>query len=199
MVFIGRGERQGKKRLFVLIASVQEGGYRRLFLEVLHWKKAALAPWGGEGVQEGTIILSEVFQPSDDFWTLRWNGRTFVLRYAGDSMELDCKKRRVLDLDCAEELIADLPEVQALMDQITQHEGVTPMIITESEPDPRAKAGTEAAMYQIYVGENHQTHTVRRLTFAVDARTRRVFIYDDARGKRIPLAQCRNKNQRGCP
>ena len=106
VALIGRGKQKGKEKLFVLIASVQEGGYRRLFLLPLDWDKAALAHGKGEGVRAGTVILSNIFEPTDDFWTLRWNGQTFVLRYFGEEMDPECGQRRVLDLECAEKLKA---------------------------------------------------------------------------------------------
>jgi len=81
VALIGRAEEKGKGRLFVLIASVREGGYRRLFLQpLLEWNKAALA------AKERRLILSHIFGPSDDFWWLIWNGKTFDSRYAGDDM-----------------------------------------------------------------------------------------------------------------
>lgn len=80
VALIGRGEQKGRARLFLLIASMEKGRYRRLFLEHLDWNKAALA------AKEAKLILSMIFGPTDDFWTLRWTGKTFVLRYAGEEM-----------------------------------------------------------------------------------------------------------------
>jgi hypothetical protein len=86
VALIGRGRQKGKEKLFLLIASRQKSDYRRLFLQPLGWDKAALAASDGTGLKAGTIILSDIFHAADDYYTLRWNGRTFVLRYAGDEM-----------------------------------------------------------------------------------------------------------------
>ena len=80
VALIGRGRQKGKEKLFLLIASRQKSDYRRLFLQPLDWDKAALA------AKEGNLILSMFFGPTDDFWWLRWNGKTYLLRYADDDM-----------------------------------------------------------------------------------------------------------------
>jgi hypothetical protein len=80
VALIGRGRQKGKEKLFVLIASQQKGQYRHAFLQPLDWDKAALA------VRDGTLILNKIFGPTDDFWWLRWNGKTYLLRYAGAEM-----------------------------------------------------------------------------------------------------------------
>jgi len=80
VALIGRGTRQGKEKLFVLIAAQQHSQYRRLFLQALDWDKAALAATNGK------LILSMFFGATDDFWWLRWTGNTYLLRYAGDEM-----------------------------------------------------------------------------------------------------------------
>ena len=178
---IGRGDEGGKKRLFLLIASVEKNGYHRLFLEALEWDKAALM------TQDRILILSEIFYASDDFWKLVWNGKTFEFHYAGEDMGQDCSKVDFLSPSCAEELIMDLPEVQSLAEEISKHKGVRPIIIVESEPDPNAKSGTEEAAFRVYFGEDHKTHSVRVLTFLIDAETRQIFVYDDALSERIPL------------
>jgi hypothetical protein len=189
VALIGRDDRGGKKRLFVLIASVQKNGYQRLFLETLEWDKAALT------TQDGTLILSEIFYASDDFWKLIWNGKTFEFHYAGEDMGQDCSKVDFLSPSCAEELIMDLPEVQSLAEEISKHKGVTPIIIVESEPDPNANPGTEEAAFRVYFGEDHKTHTVRVLTFSVDAQTRKIFVYNDALSQRIPYEEWKKKKK----
>jgi hypothetical protein len=34
--------------------------------------------------KDGNLILSAFFGPTDDFWWLRWNGKTYLLRHARD-------------------------------------------------------------------------------------------------------------------
>jgi hypothetical protein len=80
IALIGRGRQNGKVRLFVLIASRAANQYRRQFLQPLDWDKAALA------MANGQLVISTVFGPTDDFWWLRWDGKRYVLRYAGDDM-----------------------------------------------------------------------------------------------------------------
>jgi hypothetical protein len=89
----------------------------------------------------------------------------------------------------------DLPEVEALAEQISKHKGVSPIIMVEAEPDLNAKPGTEEAGFRVYFGEDHKTHTVRVLTFSVDARTRKIFVYNDALSERIPYEEWKNKKK----
>jgi hypothetical protein len=102
-------------------------------------------------------------------------------------MGQDCSKVDFLSPSSAEELFIDLPEAQLLAEEISKHKGVRPIIIVESEPDPNAKSGTEEAAFRVYFGEDHKTHSVRVLTFLIDAETRQIFVYDDALSERIPL------------
>jgi hypothetical protein len=77
VALIGRGRQNGKDRLFVLVASRALNQYRRQFLKPLDWNKAALA------AADGQLILGTFFGPTDHFWWVRWDGRDYVLRYAG--------------------------------------------------------------------------------------------------------------------
>jgi hypothetical protein len=81
IALIGRGRENGKDRLFVLIVSRATNQYRRRFLQPLDWSKAALA-----AAANGHLIISMVFGPTDDFWWLRWDGKRYVLRYAGNDI-----------------------------------------------------------------------------------------------------------------
>jgi len=173
----------------VLIASVEKNGYRRLFLEALEWDKAALT------TQDRTLILSEIFYASDDFWKLVWDGKTFEFHYAAEDMGQDCSKVEFLSPSCAEELIMDLPEVKSLAEEISKHKAVRSIIIVEAEPDSNAKRGTEEAAFRVYFGEDHGTHTVRVLTFSIDAETRQIFVYNDALSQRIPYEEWKKKKK----
>ena len=139
--------------------------------------------------------MSEMFYPSDDFWKLVWNGETFEFHYAGEDMGQDCSKVEFLSPSCAEELIMDLPEVESLAERISKHKGVRPIIIVEAEPDPNAKTGTEEAAFRVYFGEDHKTHTVRVMTFSVDGRTRKIFVYNDALSQRISYEEWKKRKK----
>lgn len=86
VALIGRGERDGRSTLFVLIASATKDGQRVLYLEPLDWSAAAVAIAEEQGRRYPRLLLTENFQPSDDFFYLFWNGRTFDLVYAGELM-----------------------------------------------------------------------------------------------------------------
>ena len=60
-------------------------------------------------------------------------------------------------------------------------------------PDAKAKAGEPAAAYEIYVGENHVSHTVRVMTFIVDAYDGNVSVYDVVTNRIIPIEQYRKQ------
>jgi hypothetical protein len=107
----------------------------------------------------------------------------------------DCSEIDFLTPSCAEELIMDLPEVESLAEQISKHKGVSPIIMVEAEPDLNAEPGTEEAAFRVYFGEDHGTHTVRVLTFSLDAQARKIFVYNDALSERIPFEEWKNKKK----
>ena len=89
----------------------------------------------------------------------------------------------------------DLPEVQSLAEEISKHKGVRPIIIVESEPGPNANPAAEEAAFRVYFGEDHKTHTVRVLTFSVDAQTRQIFVYSETLSERIPYEEWPKKKK----
>lgn len=59
------------------MACARKDGHRRLFLSHVDWDKAALARSEGGRIRAGAIKLTNMVDPSDDFGTPGWNGRTF--------------------------------------------------------------------------------------------------------------------------
>jgi hypothetical protein len=99
--------------------------------------------------------------------------------------------RQITD-DEADEIVWALPEVQ---DMIKRMEGskASPFSMITGYPNPEAEPGKPGAYYEIYVGERHDTHTVRVLTVIVDAYSGKVSIYDEAADKVIPIEQYRKQ------
>jgi hypothetical protein len=99
--------------------------------------------------------------------------------------------RQITD-DEADEIVWALPEVQ---DMIRRMEGskASPFSMITGYPNPEAEPGKPGAYYEIYVGERHDTHTVRVLTVIVDAYSGKVSIYDEAADKVIPIEQYRKQ------
>lgn len=99
--------------------------------------------------------------------------------------------RQITD-DEADEIVWALPEVQ---DMIKRMEGskASPFSMITGYPNPEAEPGTPGAFYEVYVGERHDTHTVRVLTVIVDAYGGKISIYDEAADKVIPIEQYRKQ------
>ncbi len=91
----------------------------------------------------------------------------------------------------AQGLIWALPEVQACASYLRQY-GVQPVTITMSTPSPSAQPGTAAADYVIRLAEDHGSYTVPVDTFAVDAYTEQIYVYDVNSDKMVPLQEWRS-------
>jgi len=99
--------------------------------------------------------------------------------------------RQITD-DDADEIVWALPEVQDLIRRM-EGSNASPFSMITGYPNPEAGPGQPGAYFEIYVGERHDTHTVRVLTVIVDAYSGRVSIYDEAADKVIPIDQYRKK------
>jgi hypothetical protein len=102
---------------------------------------------------------------------------------------------RLLTEEEAEEIVWNLPEVKAIMQRM-KGTGANPFAMITGYPNPEAKPGEQAAAYEVYVGENHGTHTVRAMTFIVDAYGGKVSVYDEVADRMIPLEQYRKQVQK---
>ncbi|HWR57420.1 MAG TPA: hypothetical protein VN328_00910 [Thermodesulfovibrionales bacterium] len=111
-------------------------------------------------------------------WEYQWSG------------DLKCAKNREPRITAkeAEKIIWELPEVRLRAERIRKS-GARPFTRIESEPEAEAKPGTEKAAFTIYFGEKHVTHTVREITFLVDAYTRKISVYDEVTDNIMPLEQ----------
>lgn len=72
IAIVGRGRGKLKDEIFVMIASRDDRGDRRLFFEILEGTTAALASQAAE--KQGSrsrLALTDTFMPSDDFWVGR--------------------------------------------------------------------------------------------------------------------------------
>jgi len=110
------------------------------------------------------------------------------------TVEVTAKKdlpRQITD-DQADEIVWALPEVKAL---IKRMEGAkaAPFSMITGYPNPDAEPGKPGAYYEIYVGERHETHTVRVMTLIVDAYSGKVSVYDEAADRVIPIEEYRKK------
>ena len=99
---------------------------------------------------------------------------------------------RMLTEKEAEEIVWNLPEVKAFAKRMKGTDAKAFSMIT-GHPDAKAKAGEPAAAYEIYVGENHVSHTVRVMTFIVDAYDGNVSVYDVVTNRIIPIEQYRKQ------
>ncbi len=102
--------------------------------------------------------------------------------------------RQISD-DEADEIAWALPEVQEM---IKRMEGTkaAPFSMITGYPNPEAEPGKPGAFYEVYVGERHDTHTVRVLTVIVDAYSGKVSVYDEAADRVIPIEEYRKKVRR---
>jgi hypothetical protein len=99
---------------------------------------------------------------------------------------------RMLAEEEAEEIVWNLPEVKALAERM-KGTNANPFSMITGYPDAETKSGEPAAAYEIYVGENHGTHTVRAMTFIVDAYSGKVSVYDEAADRVIPIERYRKQ------
>jgi len=102
---------------------------------------------------------------------------------------------RQLSDDEADEIVWGLPEVQAMVKQVRESKETkaTPFSMITGYPDPNAEPGKPGAFYEIYVGERHDTHTVRAMTLLIDAYNGSIFVYDEAADRVIPIEQYRKQ------
>jgi len=102
--------------------------------------------------------------------------------------------RQISD-DKADEIVWGLPEVQAMVKQVRESKETkaTPFSMITGYPDPNAEPGKPGAFYEIYVGERHDTHTVRAMTLLIDAYNGSIFVYDVAADRVIPIEQYRKQ------
>jgi hypothetical protein len=102
---------------------------------------------------------------------------------------------RQLTDDEADEIVWGLPEVQGMVRQMKESKEAkaAPFSMITAYPDPNAEPGKPGAFYEIYVGERHDTHTVRVMTLLIDAYHGSVFVYDEAADRVIPIGQYRKQ------
>jgi hypothetical protein len=99
--------------------------------------------------------------------------------------------RQITD-DEADEIVWGLPEVQGMIERMKGTK-VSPFSMITGYPDPKAEPGKPGAFYEIYVGERHDTHTVRVMNLLVDAYNGSLFVYDEAADRVIPIEEYRKK------
>lgn len=93
--------------------------------------------------------------------------------------------RQITD-DEADEIVWGLPEVQGMIERMKETKE-SPFSMITGYPDPMAEPGKPGAFYEIYVGERHETRTVRVMTLLVDAYNGSIFVYDEAADRVIPI------------
>jgi hypothetical protein len=99
--------------------------------------------------------------------------------------------RQITD-DEADEIVWGLPEVQGMIERMKGTK-VSPFSMITGYPDPKAEPGKPGAFYEIYVGERHDSHTVRVMNLLVDAYNGSIFVYDEAADRVIPIEQYRKQ------
>ena len=102
---------------------------------------------------------------------------------------------RQLSDDEADEIVWGLPEVQGMVKQMKEsmETKATPFSMITGYPDPEAEPGKPGAFYEIYVGERHDTQTVRAMTLLIDAYSGSIFVHDEAADRAIPIEQYRKQ------
>ena len=155
----------------------------------------ALAPGGAPldlAAHEGKLIsVTGQLLPGDRFYA-----ETSSLRVLGPCPPPPKKNLpRQLSDDEADEIVWGLPEVQAMVKQVRESKETkaTPFSMITGYPDPNAEPGKPGAFYEIYVGERHDTHTVRAMTLLIDAYNGSIFVYDVAADRVIPIEQYRKQ------
>ena len=99
--------------------------------------------------------------------------------------------RQITD-DEADEIVWGLPEVQGMIERMKGTKE-SPFSMITGYPDPKAEPGKPGAFYEIYVGERHETHTVRVMNLLIDAYNGSIFVYDEAADRVIPIEQYRKQ------
>ncbi len=108
------------------------------------------------------------------------------------SLKEKSTRPRMIPEEEAEEIVWNMPEVKAIANRM-KGTGVNPFAMITGYPDPDAKPGEKSAVYEVYVGENHGTHTVRVMTFVVDAYSGEVSVYDEVADRIIPIEEYRKQ------
>ena len=152
----------------------------------------ALAPGGAPldlAAHEGKLIsVTGQLLPGDRFYA-----ETSSLRVLGPCPPPPKKNLpRQLSDDEADEIVWGLPEVQGMLERMKGTK-VSPFSMITGYPDPKAEPGKPGAFYEIYVGERHETHTVRVMTLLIDAYNGSIFVYDEAADRAIPIEQYRKQ------
>jgi hypothetical protein len=111
------------------------------------------------------------------------------------SLKVKAERPRMIPEEEAEEIVWNLPEVKAIAERM-KGKAANPFAMITGYPDPEAKPGEQSAAYEVYVGENHGTHTVRAMTFIVDAYGGKVSVYDEVADRVIPIEQYRKQVQK---
>jgi len=102
--------------------------------------------------------------------------------------------RQISD-DEADEIVWGLPEVQGMIKRMKGAKA-SPFSMITGYPDPKAEPGKPGAFYEMYVGERHETHTVRVMNLLIDAYSGSIFVYDEAADKVIPIEQYRKQGRK---
>ncbi|SEM71889.1 hypothetical protein SAMN04489760_13824 [Syntrophus gentianae] len=100
---------------------------------------------------------------------------------------------RMLTKEEAEKIVWDLPEVKALAARMKGTKTHLFTMMITGTPDKEAKPGESAAAYEVYVGEDQSTHTVRVMTVLVDAYDGKVSFYDVVTDRVIPIEDYRKQ------
>lgn len=111
------------------------------------------------------------------------------------SLKEKSTRPRMMPEEEAEEIVWNLPEVKTIASRM-KGTAVNPFAMITGYPDPEAKPGEQSAAYEVYVGENHGTHTVRAMTFLVDAYSGEVSVYDEVADRVIPIEEYRKQVQK---
>jgi hypothetical protein len=85
-----------------------------------------------------------------------------------------------------------LPEVQSEAAQL-RGRGSRPVTLTITEPDPRATPGSQAGVYLIRLSEDRGDNVTAVETFAVDAYSKQVSVYDVIQDRSISLEEWRGR------
>jgi len=72
----------------------------------------------------------------------------------------------------------------------------SPFSMITAYPNPEAEPGKPGAFYEVYLGERHDTHTVRVMTLIIDAYSGKVSVYDEAADRVIPIEEYRTRTSK---
>lgn len=86
----------------------------------------------------------------------------------------------------AQQLLQNLPEVQLFYEELRK-QGDDSHVVIQNE------SGTNADQYEFYVGESDSLHAVVWNRFAINKKSKKVFILDVESGEFIPIEEWRQK------